>query len=85
MGRGFESYLSCHGPVAQWLEQSTHNRLVPSSSLGGATISIYVNTLELIDKGYPPWVAGSSPAYGWSVNCHLTRGLQLTVHGSSAG
>lgn len=26
------------GPLAQWLEQTTHNRLAPRSNRGGATI-----------------------------------------------
>ena len=30
---------SCEGPVAQWLEQGTHNPLVPGSSPGRPTIS----------------------------------------------
>lgn len=38
------------GPLAQWLEQTTHNRLVPSSSLGGATnfILIYQTKKPLV-------------------------------------
>ena len=27
----------CDGPIAQWLEQRTHNPLVPGSSPGGPT------------------------------------------------
>ena len=33
-----------YGPLAQWLERTTHNRSVPSSNLGGAT------KLEKADK-----------------------------------
>lgn len=30
-------YTNSHGPIAQWLEQGTHNSLVPGSNPGGPT------------------------------------------------
>ena len=33
-------YYQCDGPIAQRLEQATHNRLVPGSNPGGPTILI---------------------------------------------
>ena len=33
------SYIQCFGPVAQWLEQGTHNPLVAGSSPAGPTVS----------------------------------------------
>ena len=38
----------CDGPIAQWLEQRTHNPLVPGSSPGGPTIQI--NNLRLFRR-----------------------------------
>ena len=42
--RGFKIYRSV-GPVAQRLEQATHNRLVPGSNPGGPTNSIHERRL----------------------------------------
>lgn len=41
------------GPLAQWLEQTTHNRLVPRSIRGGATNLALVFFL-LPERGYAP-------------------------------
>src|ERR1039457_3681853 len=41
MGLFFE-WLSPRGPVAQWLEQSTHNALVLGSSPSGPTSSFFL-------------------------------------------
>lgn len=37
---GFCGYNYARGPIAQWLEQRTHNPLVPGSSPGGPTKSM---------------------------------------------
>lgn len=37
IGRGSYFIIPRHGPLAQWLEQATHNRLVVGSNPTGAT------------------------------------------------
>jgi len=48
--------INGRGPVAQWLEQSTHNALVPGSSPGGPT------NLLPASKNYPSNKKGKAAA-----------------------
>src|SRR5439155_21790879 len=43
-----EFYSLCRGPIAQWLEQATHNRLVPGSNPGGPTPSEMITCSALL-------------------------------------
>ena len=39
-GRRARAVIRKNGPIAQWLEQAAHNRLVPGSSPGGPTFLV---------------------------------------------